>query len=184
MKIVAALLLILIVVAVVSGALLLQHGVSARSAPTLTEERIALTMRHFAVPAAMRNKRNPLPLTPQVLADGRAHWADHCALCHANDGSGNTEIGRGLYPKSPDMRKRRTQDLSDGELFAIIRNGVRLTGMPAWGDASSHDDAENWKLVHFIRHLPKLTPEEITQMERLNPKSPDERQEDEFLHGH
>jgi hypothetical protein len=72
------------------------------------------------------------------------------------------------------MRSTRTQNLTDGELFSIIRNGVRLTGMPAWGDAAGHDDADNWKLVHFIRHLPKLTPEEIAQMETLNPKSPEE----------
>ena len=63
-----------------------------------------------------------------MIAEGRDHFADHCATCHANDGSGNTEMGRGLYPKAPDMRLPATQNLSDAELFYIIENGVRLTG--------------------------------------------------------
>ena len=168
-------------------ALLIHHGLSARTKPSLLETAIARSVRHLATPAALRNVRNPVPLTPEALADGRAHWADHCASCHGNDGSGDTEIGRGMYPKPPDMRQEQTQKLTDGELFSIIKNGVRLTGMPAWGDAAGHDDADNWKLVHFIRHLPKLTQEEVTQMEMLNPKSPEEWQqmqaEAAFLNG-
>ena len=75
------------------------------------------------------------------------------------------------------MRKPRTQELSDGELFAIIKNGVRLTGMPAWGDVAGHDDADNWKLVHFIRHLPKITPAEVERMKAMNPMTPAEMKE-------
>src|SRR5207245_4906575 len=117
----------------------------------------------------------------------RAHGVDHCVTCDGNDGSGNTEIGRNLYPKVPDMRQPRTQNLTDGELFSIIKNGVRLTGMPAWGDAAGHDDADNWKLVHFIRHLPKITPHELEQMKSMNPVSPsetkEEKEEEQFLEG-
>ena len=94
-------------------------------------------------------------------------------------------FGKGLYPKPPDMRAARTQALTDGEIFYIIENGIRMSGMPAFGGADS-DDA-SWKLVHFIRHLPKLTPEEEAEMESLNPKGPDdleeEKQEKEFLSG-
>ena len=106
----------------------------------MMEEALARSVRYVAVPASMRNTRNPIPVTDAVLAEGRAHWADHCATCHANDGSGQTEIGANLYPNAPDMRGARTQNLSDGELFAIIKNGVRFTGMPAWGDPSGRDD--------------------------------------------
>ena len=70
--------------------------------------------------------------TPEVIAAGMAHYADHCAACHANDGSAETQIGLGMYPRPPDMRQPATQTLTDGELFYIIENGVRLTGMPAW----------------------------------------------------
>lgn len=158
-------------------ALILRRGLSARAEPTPIESAIARGVRHLATPSSMRDARNPVPFSSGVLAEARAHWADHCATCHANDGSGNTEIGRGLYPKAPDMRQPRTQELSDGELFSIIRNGVQLTGMPAWGDPAGHDDADNWKLVLLIRHLPKLTPEELAEMEALNPKTPEEWQE-------
>lgn len=176
-KVLAAMIAAGVIVIGVVLALILRRGLSARAEPTLIETAIARGVRHLATPSSMHDARNPVPLSSGVLAEARAHWADHCATCHANDGSGNTEIGRGLYPKTPDMRQPRTQELTDGELFSIIKNGVRLTGMPAWGDPAGHDDADNWKLVHFIRHLPKVTPEEVAEMEKLNPKTPDEWQE-------
>ena len=181
--------IIIVVLAIAAGSVawIIVHGLSAREQPTMVEVAIARSVRHLAIPASMRNLRNPIPLSDAVLAEGRAHWADHCATCHANDGSGQTEIGTNLYPKAPDMRLPRTQNLTDGELFAIIRNGVRLTGMPAWGDAAGHDDADNWKLVHFIRHLPKITPAEVEQMKSMNPMTPaemkEQQAEDEFLRG-
>jgi len=174
---------IVLIIAVILIGFMLQHGLSAREQPTVIEKVIARSARHFATPMSMRNARNPIPLTPAVLTEARAHWADHCASCHANDGTGNTEIGRNLYPKAPDMRDAATQQLSDGELFSIIKEGVRLTGMPGWGG----DDADNWKLVHFIRHLPKLTPQELEEMKSMNPMSPMEMKEREdeerFLDG-
>jgi mono/diheme cytochrome c family protein len=178
-KLLTTVLFLVIAAVAVIVAALLRNGVSARSAPTATERWIARNMRHFAVPAAARRTRNPLPLTPASLADGRAHFADHCADCHANDGSGKTEMGQNLYPKPPDMRRAVTQQLSDGEIFSIIRNGVRLTGMPAW----QHEDEDTWKLVHFIRHLPNLTPQELEEMKRSNRVSPHDLEEKEFLEG-
>jgi mono/diheme cytochrome c family protein len=178
-KSLTTLLFLVVVVVAVVIAVLLRNGISARSAPTATERFLARNMRHLAVSATDRRERNPLPLTPAALADGRAHFADHCADCHANDGSGQTEMGQNLYPKPPDMRSSATQRLSDGELFAIIKNGVRLTGMPAW----THEDEDSWKLVHFIRHLPKLTPQELEEMKRLNRVSPYDLEEKEFLEG-
>lgn len=163
------------------------HGVSARDTPTVLEETVARTLRHLAVPAKERHRINPVPRTPEALAEGMAHWADHCATCHGNGGRGDTEIGRNLYPKAPDMTLPKTQGLSDGELFAIIKNGVRLTGMPAWGSPGSAEDSQTWKLVHFIRHLRDMTPEELEQMKSMNPVSPMEREQqrkaDDFLNG-
>lgn len=186
-KVLSAAIFISVSTAVFVIALLIHHGLSARERPSLLETIIARTVRHLATPGPMRRARNPVPLTPEALADGRAHWADHCAACHGNDGSGDTDVARGMYPKPPDMRESQTQNLTDGELFSIIKNGVRLTGMPAWGDAAGHDDIDNWKLVLFIRHLPKLTPEELAQMETLNPKTPEEwrqmQEEAAFLAG-
>lgn len=161
-------------------------GFSARSEPTAAERIVARALRRWATPRQARTATNPVPFSSDAWAEARAHFADHCATCHANDGSGQTDIGRNLYPKAPDMRLAETERLTDGELYWIIENGIRLTGMPAWGQGGS-DDADTWKLVHFIRHLKDLTPEQLAEMESLNPKSPadiqEEREDLDFLSG-
>ena len=85
------------------------------------------------------------------------------------------------------MRLDATQSLADGELYAIIQDGIRLTGMPAWGKEGDENDEDSWKLVHLIRHFKDLTSEHLKEMQRMNPKGPDEyeeqRQEEEFLNG-
>lgn len=163
------------------------RGLSARAEPGPIETAVARTMRSLAVPRGDRDRANPVAATPEVIAAGMAHFADHCAACHANDGSGETEIGLGLYPRPPDMRQSPTQSLTDGELFYVIENGVRLTGMPAFGTGVAEDAEESWHLVHFIRELPRLTPEQIAQMEAMNPRPPAEIQqrmeEERFLQG-
>jgi mono/diheme cytochrome c family protein len=181
----AGALVALVLVLAAGGAFLPRlGGFSTRAIPTGLERWIARAVRSAAVPTGAKARTNPAPNTPEVLADARAHWADHCAGCHANDGSGDTSMGKQMYPPAPDMRLDATQRMSDGELFYIIENGIRLTGMPAWG---GHDEADSWKLVHFIRHLPQVTFEEKREMERLNPKGPDDRKEEEeeekFLRG-
>jgi mono/diheme cytochrome c family protein len=174
-----------LIIATAVALALVRGGISARSEPSTTEARVARTVRHWAIPADARERANPVAVTAAVLTDARAHFADHCAVCHGNDGGGDTHMGRNLYPRAPDMRLPATQALSDGELFYIIENGVRLTGMPAW--ATSGSEEESWKLVHFIRHLPRLAPKELIEMERLNPRSAAEwrelEEEDQFLRG-
>jgi mono/diheme cytochrome c family protein len=162
-------------------------GLSARAEPGPTEARLARAVRRLAIPRDVRDRPNPVPRTDEALAQGRAHFADHCASCHANNGSGDTEIGRNFFPPAPDMRGMATRDLTDGELFWIIENGIRFTGMPAWSTGTPDGETSSWQLVHFIRRLPDLTPAEIEEMETLNPRSPVEiRQEIEaerFLRG-
>lgn len=179
-----ALLLLLVVAAIVAGLAaysITSRGLSTREAPGAVETFIARTMRRLATPAAARSQSNPVAATPEVIDEALAHFADHCASCHANDGSGDTEMGRSFYPPAPDMRAAATQGLSDGELFSIIERGVRLTGMPAWGTGTAEGEQQSWGLVHFIRRLPSLTPEDIARMEELNPRSPQQvREEDEI----
>lgn len=182
---------VFVVAALVLGALggiyFVTAGVSARPQPGRVEAFVARTVRNVAILSHAPNQQNPVPSSEQPIADGRAHFADHCASCHANDGSGNTEMGRGLYPRAPDMRLPATQNLSDHELFYIIENGIRLTGMPAWGTGTPAGEDASWRLVRFIRHLPQITSSEIEEMEAANPKSPAEvRQEieaEQFLNG-
>ena len=148
------------------------RGISARDEPGWLETSLARTMRGFAIPRGDRNRKNPVPESPEVIASGMSHFADHCAACHANDGSGETEIGLALYPKAPDMRLPATQSLTDGELFYIIENGIRLTGMPAWGTGDPDNAEGSWHLVHFIRKLSTLTAAELEEMQTMNPRSP------------
>ncbi len=164
-----------------------RYGFSAHDQPTKIEALMAGKLRRWSTPAELRRMHNPVALSPDVLAEARGHFADHCASCHGNDGKGETQIGQRLYPRAPDMTLPATQTLSDGELFAIIENGIRLTGMPGWGEGTAESGYGSWTLVHFIRHLPELTPEEIAEMATLNPISPAEmraaHEEEEFLAG-
>lgn len=175
-----------ILAAAVGGALaasMLRRGFSARDEPSAVEAALARRMRSLAAGGELRRLRNPVGSSPEVLAEGREHWAGECALCHGNDGRGQTEIGRNLYPRAPDMRQPATQQRSDGELYAIIENGIRLTGMPAWGTGAP-DSKESWALVSFIRHLPEQTEAELEEMEKLNPRPAGEAEEAEPHHHH
>ena len=169
------------------GYQLFTTGFSAKTEPRAIEVFLARQIRRLAIPIEQRNNLNPVPFSPDLLKEGLAHFADHCAGCHANDGSGQTPIGKNVYPKAPDLRLTDTQSMSDGELFWVIHNGIRFTAMPAWGEGDPSKDMDSWKLVHFIRHLPQLTPEELDRMKGLNPKTKKDLEEeaafDQFLQG-
>jgi mono/diheme cytochrome c family protein len=186
-RLIVALLALIGLAAVTGGLWLLKDGISARPQPGALETTVARRLRALAIPSAAVARTNPVPVSDEVVKEGMAHFADHCASCHGNDGGGDTEMGRGLYPKAPDMRLDATQALSDGTLFYIIEEGVKLTGMPAWSTGTPEGEEASWGLVHFIRRLPALTEAEKLEMEALNPKSQAEWQEAEeirrFLEG-
>jgi mono/diheme cytochrome c family protein len=175
------------VAAAVTAVWLVCQGISARSEPGRLETAVARRLRAAAIPRAARSLKSPVPASPGSSSEGLEHFADHCAVCHANDGSGDTKLGRGLYPRPPDLRRPATQSLTDGELFYIVENGVRLTGMPAWGDGTPASEQASWHLVQFLRRLPTITPEEIARMQELNPKTAlefrDEEEARKFLAG-
>jgi mono/diheme cytochrome c family protein len=162
-------------------------GLSARATPGPVETGVARRVRGWAVPSEYRALRNPVLRNDESVRNGMEHFADHCASCHANNGSGDTSLGRAMFPPAPDMRGLATQELSDGALFYMIEHGVRFTGMPAWGTGTLEGEEASWHLVNFIRHLPAITAEEIETMEGMNPRPPSEiRQEidmERFLQG-
>jgi len=183
---VAAVIAVLVVAGGAAYWLVNANGFSARTLPTPVERVVMRALHRWSVPSSARFAPNPVAFTPEVWAESRAHFADHCASCHGNDGRGDTPIGRNLFPKAPDMRLAATQDKTDGELYWIIENGIRLTGMPAWGTGGP-DDLDTWKLVHFVRHLGELTPEQLKAMAAANPTSPaelqEEKEDERFLAG-
>ena len=177
---------ILLGLTVVSGLLLvtfwlLPGAFSAKEHPSEWEVSMARFVRHLATPSQWRDSENPVVPSPENLAKALHHFADHCAICHANDGSGKTPMGPNFYPPVPDLRSTTIQVMSDGELFYVIHFGVRFTGMPAWGAGNPDKDIESWQLVHFVRHLPDITPEEIAQMKALNPMTAQARAKQEAL---
>jgi mono/diheme cytochrome c family protein len=141
------------------------HGFSARDEPTWYEKWLARHARRIATPSGAKELKNPNPITDASMVEAREHFVEHCSACHGLDGRGNTAFGRNMYPKVPDMTDAETQQLTDGELFYIINNGVRFTGMPAFGGEDSPESI--WDLVAFIRHLPQLSPEELKELQKL-----------------
>lgn len=164
-KLKVALMLLALGVVAYLAVLIRQHGFSAREKPSRLEALLARHARRIATPAGAKGLKNPYQGTPESLAEAREHFVEHCSTCHGLDGRGDTPIGRNLYPKVPNMTDAETQRLTDGELFYIISNGVRFTGMPAWGSEDSPESI--WDLVAFIRRMSQLTPEELRLMQGL-----------------
>ncbi len=158
---------------------------STRVAPSRLETILAQTMRRLALTEHRQTLRAP-HVTEAALVEAQLHWASHCANCHAPDGSGETMLGKNLYPPAPDLRSEVSQQLSDGEIYSAINNGIRLTGMPAWGEQGD-DDSETWALVAFIRTLPTLSDATRSTIIENLPRTPQEetenREEDDFLRG-
>jgi predicted CXXCH cytochrome family protein len=124
---------------------------SARTEQSPVEIAIATWLLHRSVPERAKQRTNPLGSDPADVVAGRDLFREKCEICHAYDGGGNTQIGRGEYPPTPPLRTT-VASISDGEIFYHIRNGIRNTGMPAW----NLPDQQIWRLVAFIRNLPKI----------------------------
>ena len=144
-------------------ALVIHRGFRATSKPFPGEAALARMVRDIAIPREDRRQKNPVELTWQNLNAGREDFLAKCSGCHGRDGSGVAPTGQSLYPRVPDLRSPRTQNLTDGEVHYIIENGVAFTGMPAWGNLHQTRDDDSWKLVLYIRSLRPLTNQEQTR---------------------
>ena len=167
-KIILSVFSTLLAIGLILGGLVLYirgHGFSAREQPTWMETIMARNARKIATPPGAKNLMNPRQQqTAEMIGEADEHFVEHCGMCHGIDGRGDTTIGKNLYPQVPDMSVADTQQLSDGEIYYIVSNGVRLTGMPAWG---AEDKPEAiWDLVSLIRRLPKLSPEELQLLQK------------------
>lgn len=127
---------------------------TANKRPSKVETILANAAKDVAIPIQATNLQNPFPANPGSIERGRQVYQESCALCHGADGHSATQLGRGMYPPAMDLTSPHVQHWSDGDLFWIIQNGIRLTGMPAWNGAISGEDS--WKLARFIHALPKM----------------------------
>ncbi len=108
---------------------------------------------------------------PALIAAGGAHYVPMCAGCHLGPGTQDTEIRRGLYPQPPNLSQpgqHAGHDHSDmtraaKRQFWIIKHGIKMTAMPAWG--TTHSDDEIWGLVAFLQKLPDMSPEDYAKLQ-------------------
>jgi mono/diheme cytochrome c family protein len=129
-------------------------GCTAAKKPSKVETSLANAAKDVVIPIEAEAHKNPVPRNHQVIKEGQQLYLGSCALCHGPDGHGETSLGRGMYPPAMDLTSPHVQHWSDAQLFWIIQNGVRLTGMPSW--KSSITETDTWKLALFIHELPRL----------------------------
>ncbi len=143
------------------------------------ETMLANAAKDVAIPIQATDLQNPFPANPETIERGQQVYQQSCALCHGADGHSATELGRGMYPPAMDLTSPHVQHWSDGDLFWIIQNGIRLTGMPAWNGAISEEDM--WKLARFIHALPQISAAGAVQSEA--PSTPPLKQADLIRYG-
>jgi predicted CXXCH cytochrome family protein len=154
-------LLTIAILAVVYGTAVIRRGFSAADQPSAVETVVSRAVRNLGIPSSARSEKNPFMPTQEGLQEARELFTNHCAGCHGKDGNAQSEIGQNFYPKAPDLRLPATQNLSDGEIHYIIKNGVRLTGMPALGTPNVGEDNNSaWRIVLFVRAISQLTPQQ------------------------
>jgi mono/diheme cytochrome c family protein len=134
------------------------YNVAAVNPPGKMETRLAGFAMNKSVARRAPAGKNPLVPSAEVLREGFSHYKENCVVCHGAPGVDAAELGMGLNPPAPDLTLPRVQARSDGQIFWIVSNGIRMTGMPAF--SPTHKPDEIWKVVAFVRHLEEITPEE------------------------
>ncbi len=130
----------------------------AASEPHLRTTRAFLTfVTRRSVEVRAKDIRAPDVTAAELIRRGAPHYAENCAACHGAPGKEPEELAKGLTPPPPDLGKAAGH-WSAPELFWIIKNGIRMTGMPAWG--VTHSDEELWALVAFVSRLSRMSPQE------------------------
>lgn len=140
-----------VLLGLLTGAML---GCPASKKPSKWETRLANMAKDVVIPVEAKNLKNPLAQSPDAVQEGQQMFMASCAMCHGTDGHARTSLGLAMYPPAMDLTSPHVQHWTDAELFWIIQNGVRLTGMPAWKSMISETDT--WKLVNFIHVVPRL----------------------------
>jgi mono/diheme cytochrome c family protein len=135
----------------------------------LREGSISRYSKEIAAPADLND--------PKRIAAGAGLYQEMCTGCHLGPGLEKSEMSQGLYPPAPDLTR---SGRSAREQFWIIKHGVKLTAMPAWG--KTHDDQLIWDMVAFIRRLPKLSPEQYKAAVAAAPADHEEMME-QMKHG-
>jgi mono/diheme cytochrome c family protein len=142
---------VLVAVLIVIG--LMRFNLTALHEPTRAETRLVTFSKRYLIYRASRHGIPPHPLdTKASIERGGSHYGLDCSVCHADDGRAQRPPGQWMYPRASDLTSKQVQSYSDQELFWIIQNGIRFTGMPAFGKVETADHV--WDLVNYVRTLP------------------------------
>jgi mono/diheme cytochrome c family protein len=120
-------------------------------------------VQHESVESRSKDIQVPPLGDPAQIRIGLVHYHEMCVTCHGAPGVGMSEIGQGLNPEPPDLEDAGSED-EVGETFWTIKNGIKMTGMPAFGP--THSDEEVWAIVAFVQRMSKLTPAEYQALVR------------------
>ena len=143
--------LVLAVVLIVIA--LMGFNLKALPEPGHFETRVANLAKRFVIRRASRQEIPPRPLDTKASVDrGGTHYGLDCSICHADDGHAQRSPGQWMYPRAADLTSKQVQSYSDQELFWIIQNGIRYTGMPAFAKVETEDHI--WDLVNYVRTFP------------------------------
>jgi plastocyanin len=132
--------------------------------PHAVPDRILAFASTRSIARHARKDPNPLANDPAASRRGLEHFAHMCVACHGAPGVDAEEFAAGLHPPAPDLASREVQSFTDGMLYETVANGIGSTGMPSFG--KTHEPADLWSIVAFVRHLPSLTPEEKATLQR------------------
>ena len=138
---------------VLIGITLMRFNLTALHEPGPAETQLANLSKRYFIHRASRHGIPPRPQdTKASIERGGSHYGLDCSVCHADDGRSQRPLGQWMYPRASDLTSNEVQSYSDQELFWIIQNGIRFTGMPAFGDVETPDHV--WDLVNYMRTLP------------------------------
>jgi Phr family secreted Rap phosphatase inhibitor len=129
-----------------------QYNVAADAPHWDVTTRALAAIRERSIAAGAQGLTVPNLADPALIALGAEHYAGMCTGCHLAPGMGDNEMRQGLYPQPPNLAERR--DRSPAQSFWIIKHGLKMSGMPAWG--VTHDDEAIWGLVAFLQQLPTM----------------------------
>jgi mono/diheme cytochrome c family protein len=149
-----------VVATLLAGIVVLATGVvniGADSEPGLIERTLAPWGRNRSVENRAPQEKDPYLGSPAAIAAGFEQYRNNCVMCHGAPGVAGADLSMGLNPPAPSLDKGEN-GVSDGEVFWIVKHGIRMTAMPAFGATRTDDDI--WKIVAFVRTLPDLTTKE------------------------
>ena len=157
---------------------LMMRGFSADSQPSTAERNLANFAKDVVVPLEAKSRKNPYTSDAAALQEGVQIYQQACSVCHGNDGRSDIAFGRAMYPPAMDLTSPHVRSWSDAELFWIVQNGVRLTGMPAW--RSMLDEAGTWKVIVAMRQLQQAGPKALPP-QRADVAPVDRKREGELI---